>query len=73
MVKVTGIKENLFFNYLNTPSSKHYTELGYTIDNIFRIFRVEFIQSFQDWKAKDFGVRIGIAAIIGDSNKRYFA
>lgn len=68
MVRVSGIKENLFFNYLSTPSSNHYTEVGYTIDNIFRIFRVEFIQSFQGWEAKDFGVRIGVAAIIGDSN-----
>lgn len=68
MVRLTGVKENVFFNYLRTPASNDYTEIGYTIDNIFRIFRVEFIQSFQDWKAKDFGVRIGVAALIGDSN-----
>ena len=68
MLRVTGLKENLFFNYLSTPSSDHYTEVGYTIDNILRIFRVEFIQSFQGWEAKDFGVRIGVAAFIGDNN-----
>ncbi len=68
MLRVSGLKENLFFNYLTTPTSDHYSEIGYTIDNIFRIFRVEFIQSFQGWEAKDFGVRIGVAAIIGDSN-----
>lgn len=68
MLRLSGLKENLFFNYLRTPQTEDYAEVGYTIDNIFRIFRLEFIQSFQGWKAKDFGVRIGVAAIIGDSN-----
>jgi len=58
----------LFVNYLRTPQSNDYAELGYTIDNIFRIFRLEFVQSFQGWEAKDFGVRFGVAAIIGDNN-----
>ncbi len=68
MLRFSGIKENLFLNYLRTPAAEDYAEVGYTIDNIFRIFRLEFIQSFQGWEAKDFGVRIGVAAIIGDSN-----
>ncbi|WP_421978104.1 DUF5686 and carboxypeptidase regulatory-like domain-containing protein [Roseivirga seohaensis] len=68
MLRLSGLKENLFVNYLATPTSDNYTELGYTIDNIFRVLRVEFVQSFQGWKAKDFGVRIGVAAIIGNSN-----
>ena len=68
MLRLSGLKENLFFNYLGTPASDNYSEIGYTIDNIFRIFRVEFIQSFQGWEAKDFGVRIGVAAIIGNNN-----
>ncbi|MFT7156049.1 MAG: hypothetical protein ACI8Q1_001053 [Parvicella sp.] len=68
MLRLSGIKENLFLNYLRTPQTEDYAEVGYTIDNILRIFRVEFVQSFQGWKAKDFGVRIGVAAIIGDSN-----
>ncbi len=68
MLRISGIKENLFFNYLNTSTAENYSEVGYIIDNIFRIFRVEFIQSFQDWKAKDFGVRIGVSAIFEDSN-----
>ncbi len=60
-VRRIGIKENLLVNYLNTNTSQHYTELGYSIDYIFRVFRLEFISSFVDGKYSDFGVRIGIA------------
>ena len=38
-VWLLGIKENVFVNYLATLTSDHYTEIGYSIDNIFRIFR----------------------------------
>ena len=67
LLRMSGLKENLFVNYLNTPTSENYTEVGYTIDNIFRIFRLEFVQSFRDWEAAEFGVRIGVAAIFGDN------
>ena len=60
-VQLLGIKENIFVNYLNTDFSQNYFEVGYGIDNIARIFRLEFISSFQDAKYLDFGVRIGIA------------
>ncbi len=60
-VQMLGIKENIFVNYLNTDFSENYFEVGYGIDNIARIFRLEFISSFQDAKYLDFGVRIGIA------------
>ncbi len=68
VLRVSGIKENLFVNYLRTPTSDNYIELGYTIDNIFRIFRLEFVQSFQDGKAREFGVRIGVASIFGNDD-----
>ena len=61
-----GMKENLFVNYLATPTSDNYVELGYSIDNIFRIFRVEAAFSFQDGKYRDFGVLIGIASNLED-------
>ncbi|MFK7983182.1 MAG: DUF5686 and carboxypeptidase regulatory-like domain-containing protein [Saprospiraceae bacterium] len=60
-VQMLGIKENIFVNYLNTDFSQNYFEVGYGIDNIARIFRLEFISSFQDAKYLDFGIRIGIA------------
>ncbi|WP_286746199.1 DUF5686 family protein, partial [Roseivirga sp. UBA1976] len=62
-LRLTGVKENLFVNYLHTPSSDNYMEVGYTIDNLLRVLRVEFIQSFQGWKAREFGVRIGVSSL----------
>ncbi len=66
-LRFSGLKENLFVNYLSTPGSNNYTELGYTIDNILRILRVEFVQSFQGWKAKEFGLVLGLAIKLGDN------
>ena len=60
-IQFLGIKENVFLNYLGTDTSEHYFEAGYSLDNIFRIFRLELVTSFQDWKYRSFGVRIGIA------------
>ncbi|WP_020568813.1 DUF5686 and carboxypeptidase regulatory-like domain-containing protein [Neolewinella persica] len=60
-----GLKEDLFVNYLHTPTSENYTELGYSIDNIFRVLRVEFVTSFRDFKYDDFGVRISVASTFG--------
>ncbi len=56
-----GLKEDLFVNYLYTPTSENYTELGYSLDNIFRVFRVEFVTSFRDFAYEDFGVRLSVA------------
>ncbi|MEL6142442.1 MAG: hypothetical protein AAFU67_12565, partial [Bacteroidota bacterium] len=60
-----GIREDLFINYLYTPESQHYTELGYTIDNIFRVARLEFVTSWQDFEFQDFGIRLSVASIFG--------
>lgn len=64
-VWLLGVKENLFVNYLATPSSQNYFEVGYSIDNIFRVFRVEAAASFQNGKYQDFGILIGIASNLG--------
>lgn len=63
-VQMTGARENFFVNYLNTPESDHYTEVGYSIDNILRFLRVEAIVGFQDGKYYDWGIRIGVASNI---------
>ncbi len=60
LVRMAGVSENVFVNYLATPTSKNYTELGYSIDGILRIFRLEAVASFQDGKYMDYGFRIGI-------------
>jgi hypothetical protein len=61
IVRMTGIRENFFVNYLATPSSQNYTELGYGIEGILRLFRIEVAAAFQDGKYLDYGIRIGIA------------
>ena len=61
IVRLAGVRENFFVNYLATDNSMNYTELGYGINYILRIFRIEAVTSFQDGKYQDFGVRIGIA------------
>ena len=63
-MRLTGIKENIFFNYLKTSSSPHYYELGYSLDNVFRILRLEAAASFENGQYQEFGFRIGIATIL---------
>lgn len=63
LVRISGVKENLFINYLKTDFSPHYVEVGYTIDQIFRLFRLEFVQSFNGLEPYQFGVRIGVSSL----------
>ena len=48
MLRFSGVRENIFVNYLKTQHSPHYTEIGYSLDNLFRIFRVEFAAGFEN-------------------------
>ncbi|RAJ92274.1 carboxypeptidase-like protein [Larkinella arboricola] len=63
LVRLTGLKENLFVHYLGTPSSRNYTEVGYALDGlipgIFPFFRIEVISQWQDWQYQKLGFRIG--------------
>lgn len=59
-----GVRESVFVNYLGTNSSLNYTELGYSIDNIFRLFRLEGVAAFQDGEYQDWGIRFGVAAFL---------
>ncbi len=63
---LVGIKENLFVNYLATPTSNNYVELGYSIDNILRFFRLETAVAYQDGQFFDIGLLIGIASNLED-------
>jgi hypothetical protein len=63
-VRLAGIRENLFLNYLATPTSHNYTEVGYSVDGILRIFRLEAAASFYNGQYKNNGFRIGIATNI---------
>ena len=66
MVRLSGIRETLFVNYLSTITSDDYMEIGYGLDNVLRIFRIEFVQSLQGWKTKDFVIRVGIASLFNN-------
>jgi len=60
-VRMLGASENFFVNYLATPYSKNYTELGYGLNGILRLFRLEFATSFQNGNYVANGFRIGIS------------
>lgn len=64
-VRLMGITENIFVNYLASPTANNYVELGYGLDGILRIFRLEFAGSFQQGNYLASGFRIGIASNIG--------
>ena len=56
-----GIRENVIFNTLITDQSDEYAEIGYGINYLFRFARIEFVTAWQDYKYKDFAIRVGIA------------
>ena len=64
VVRLAGIRENVFVNYLATPTSGNYTELGYSIDGLLRFFRLEAAAAFRDGKYEGYGFRFGIATNI---------
>lgn len=63
-VRLLGITENVFVNYLASPTSRNYTEVGYGIDGILRILRLEVAAAFQDGQYLNYGFRVGIASSI---------
>jgi len=64
MLRFSGVRENIFFNYLKTENSPHYWEVGYSLDNLFRIFRVEFGAGFENRNYLRGGARFGVATFI---------
>jgi hypothetical protein len=63
-LRLAGIREIIFLNYLKTPTSRNYTEVGYSIDGILRIFRLEAAAAFENNKFQNYGFRLGIATNI---------
>lgn len=60
-VRLAGIRENVFINHLSTPATRGFTEVGYSIDGILRIFRLEGALAFSGRDLTDQGFRIGIS------------
>jgi len=67
--RMVGLKENIFINYLYTPSSANYMEMGYGLDQIFRLFRLEIVSNFSDFKFQSIEFRIGFSARISNRIK----
>lgn len=65
LIRLTGVTENIFVNYLAAPLSNDYTEVGYSLDGILRIFRLEGAVSFTGGHYKTYGFRIGVATSVG--------
>lgn len=65
VIRLTGVTENIFVNYLASPLSNDYTELGYSLDGILRIFRLEGAVSFSGGTYQAYGFRIGVATSVG--------
>lgn len=63
-LRFSGMRENIFINYLKHENSPHYYELGYSLDQVFRLFRIEVAASFMDREYKEVGLRIGVSTLI---------
>ena len=64
VLQMTGLKELAYVSYLVTPSLGNYVEVGYGLDNLFRIFRIEASASFIDGNYNGYGVKIGVSTSI---------
>jgi hypothetical protein len=68
-VRFSGLRENVFINYLKSQYSPHYYELGYSVDNIFKFLRVELASSFtNELQFQEINIRIGIATLLKVNN-----
>lgn len=67
MLRFSGVRENIFINYLKTENSPHYTEIGYSLDNLFRIFRLELGVAFENGKYLRSRPLFGVATFINVS------
>jgi hypothetical protein len=65
MMRLAGLSENLFVNYLATPVLGNYVEAGYGLDNLLRLFRIEAAVSMIRGDYQTWGLRIGVASSIG--------
>ncbi|MEZ0539670.1 DUF5686 and carboxypeptidase regulatory-like domain-containing protein [Fibrella arboris] len=68
LVRLAGLKENLFVHYLATPASKNYTEIGYGLDGLipgFPFFRVEVVGQVQGGKYMGTGFLVGTSLKFG--------
>jgi hypothetical protein len=61
-LRLAGLTENINVNHLITPSVDNYTELSYSLSNIFRLFRIDVTGAFVDGQYEDFRIQVGITS-----------
>ncbi len=61
-LRLAGLTENINVNHLINPSVDNYTEVSYSLSNIFRLFRIDVTGAFVDGKYEDFRVQVGITS-----------
>ena len=67
-IRMTGLKENVFVNYLYTGyGNTNYLEMGYSLNNIFRIFRVEVVTNNQGTPFSQWAIRFGLTTNFASS------
>ena len=54
-------------NYLFLKEGYHYVEVFGGIENIFKIFRVDYVRSFQTGGTQQSGIRIGLPLLFNDT------
>jgi hypothetical protein len=59
--RMAGIREDLMIHYLKSNSFENYLELGYALDNLLRLFRIEIIGQFENFTYQAIGIRIGFS------------
>ncbi|PWJ54486.1 carboxypeptidase-like protein [Dyadobacter jejuensis] len=69
LVRLTGVKETIQIHALKTPSIGYYTELGYGLDDVLRIGRIEVIGQFHGAKLQAIGLRIGTSIQVGKGRR----
>ena len=69
VLRLLDLRENLFINYLITPSLTNYTEVGYGLNGLLPkllpVFRVEIVGQFQDGNYQGLGYRVGTTLRFG--------
>ena len=56
----TLIRENLIFSFLGSRYNKTYTEIGYSLSEIFLLGEVGIFAGFDDLKYRSFGIRLAL-------------
>ena len=70
--RLSGLTEHINVNYLYNPLAQNYVELVYSLTDIFRFGRIDFVASFEDGKYRNFGIQFGISSSLfglGTSNR----